>query len=215
MTVIRKILGALLICAALAAAYYGIRVFRYALDAEPYIEGGETDAAATLDHFLASLKAGDFSGAYGDMYNYASLGLETAPEDPIARMYWDAQRAAWDFAAVGGGEMQGTRFDRQVTVRCLDFDAVSAEIGRRVQAILTEKVENARLRSEVYDDNGNYKEELAYDALTAATAEVLSDTAPYAYTQECSLSLYYTGSRWLVEVTPAFISALTAGAARG
>ena len=215
MTVIRKILGVALILAALAAAYVGVRVCRYAMDAEPYIEGGEADATATLDHFLASLKARDFSGAYGDMYNYSSLGLEAVPDDPIARMYWDAQLAAWDFAAVEGGEMQGTRYDRRVTVRCLDFDAISAEIGRRVQAILTEKVENARLRSEVYDDDGNYKEELAYEALTAATTEVLSDTAPYAYTQECSLSLYYTGSRWQVEVTPAFISALTGGATRG
>ena len=215
MTVIRKILGVLFICAALAAAWYGVQVCRYAVDAEPYIEDGATAATATLEHFLSALEAKDFAGAYGDMYNYASLGLEDAPEDPLARMYWDALLAAWHFDAAGEGQMQGTRYDRRVTVRSLDFDAVSAEIGRRVQAILTEKVENARLRSEVYDEDGNYKEELAYEALTAATAEVLSDTAPYAYTQECSLSLYYTGDRWQVEVTPAFISALTAGAARG
>ena len=215
MNVIRKILGALLICAALAAAYYGVRVCRYAMDAEPYIEGGEEAATATLDHFLSCLEAKDFSGAYGDMNNYASLGLETAPEDPIAAMYWDALLASWHFDVAGDSQMQGTRYDRRVTVRCLDFDAISDEIGRRVQAILTEKVENARLRSDVYDEDGNYKEELAYEALTTATAEVLSDTAPYAYTQECSLSLYYIGDQWKVEVTPAFISALTAGAARG
>ena len=215
MTVARKILGVLLICAALAAAYFGVRVCRYAMDAEPYIEGGAAAATATLEHFLSCLEAKDFSGAYGDMHNYASLGLEDAPDDPIARMYWDALLSAWHFDAAADSQMQGTRYDRRVTVRCLDFDAISAEIGRRVQAILTEKVENARLRSEVYDENGNYKEELAYDALTAATAEVLADTAPYAYTQECSLSLYYIGDRWEVEVTPAFISALTAGAARG
>ena len=215
MTVARKILGVLLICAALAAAYFGVRVCRYAMDAEPYIEGGAEAATATLEHFLSCLETKDFSGAYGDMYNYASLGLETAPEDPIARMYWDALLASWHFDAEGEGQMQGTRYDRRVSVRSLDLEAISAEIGRRVQEILEEKVENAYLKSEVYDENGEYRQDVAYDALTAATAEVLSDTAPYAYTQECSLSLHYTGGRWLVEVTPAFISALTAGAARG
>lgn len=215
MTVIKKIIGVLLICAALAAACVGVRVCRYAMDAEPYIEGGAEAATATLEHFLSCLEAKDFSGAYGDMANYATLGLETAPTDPIARMYWDALLASWHFEAAGDGRMQGTRYDRRVTVRSLDLEAISAEIGRRVQEILAEKVENAYLKSEVYDENGDYREDVAYDALTAATEEVLSDAGAYAETQECSLSLSYTGSRWQVEVTPAFISALTAGASRG
>ena len=92
---------------------------------------------------------------------------------------------------------------------------MAEEIGRRVQAILTEKVENAYLKSEVYDRDGNYREDIALQALTDATADVLSDTAPYAYTQECSVSLCFSDGKWLVEVSPAFISALTAGAARG
>ena len=109
----------------------------------------------------------------------------------------------------------GERLDRTVTVRCLDTDAMAEEIGRRVQAILTEKVENAYLKSDVYDENGQYREEIALQALNDATADVLSDTAPYTFTQTCGLSLCFSEGRWLVEVSPAFISALTGGAARG
>ena len=215
MTVVRKIIGAFLILAALAAAGSGVWVCAYALRAEPYIEGGADGAAAALDDFLSCLEQKDFDGAYDLLYDYSSLGLESPPEDELARMYWDAQTAAWDFTVAEGGEMQGTQTAGRVTVRCLDLDAIAADVGARVQTILAEKVENARLRSEVYDDSGAYREDVAYDALYTATRDVLSDTAQYAYTQECSVLLRYAEGRWLVEPSPAFLSALTGGALRG
>lgn len=215
MTAIRKLFGLLLILASLAVAGWGVSLCAQALEAEPYIEDGEDGPSATLEHFLACLERKDWDGAYGDLYNYASLGLETPPEDELSRMYYDAQMDAWQFSTVGGSEMNGMRMDYRVTVRCLDLDAIAADVGKRVQSLLEEKVNTARLRSEVYNDDGTYKEELAYDALYQATREMLSDTDPYAYTQECSLSLHFADGRWLVEVNPAFISALTSGAVRG
>ncbi len=215
MTVIRKIIAGILILAGLCAACFGLQVCVHAMKAEPYIEDGEDGPTATLDRFLERMNARDWEGAYGYLYNYSSLGLETPPTDPMSRQYWDARMDALEIRKAEGGETHGMRFDRNVTVRCLDFDAIAEEIGRRVQAILTEKVENAYLKSEVYDRDGNYREDIALQALTDATADVLSDTAPYAYTQECSVSLCFSDGKWLVEVSPAFISALTAGAARG
>ena len=216
MTVIRKILGALLILAALAGAGFGVWVCSYASSAAPYIEDDGADGpSATLERFLACLEEKDFDGAYDLLYNYSTLGLEAPPTDALARMYWDAQLAAWDFAAAEGGEMQGTRMEKHISVRCLDLDAVSADVGVRVQEILAEKVENAYLKSDVYDDTGAYREDVAYEALYAATRETLADTDKYAYTQDCPVMLHFSGGRWLVEVGPAFISALTAGAVRG
>ena len=130
-------------------------------------------------------------------------------------MYWDAQLASWEFSAEEGGEMRGTYMDKRVTVRCLDLDAIAADVGARVQELLAEKVANARLRSEVYDESGAYRQDVAYDALSAATRDVLADAAKYAYTQECPLRLCYAEGRWLVETSPAFLSALTGGALRG
>ena len=105
--------------------------------------------------------------------------------------------------------------EKRVTVRCLDLDAISADVGVRVQELLAEKVENAYLKSDVYDESGAYRADVAYDALHTATAEMLADTDKYAFTQECPVMLHFSGGRWLVEVGPAFISALTAGAVRG
>lgn len=215
MNVVRRIIGALLILAALAAAGVGVWLCSYAYDAAPYIEDGADGPSATLDRFLFCLEQKDFEGAYDLLYNYSTLGLENTPEDPIARMYWDAQLAAWAFTAAERSEMHGTRMDKRVTVRSLDLDAIAADVGVRVQEILAEKVENAYLKSDVYDENGDYREEVAMDALYSATAEMLSDTAKYACTQECTLMLQFSEGRWLVEVSPAFISALTGGAVRG
>lgn len=215
MLVLRKIIGALLILASLAAAGFGVWVCSYALNAEPYIEDGADGPSATLEHFLACLNRRDWDGAYGDLYNYASLGLETPPEDELSRMYWDAQLAALDFSAVGGSEMSGTRMTRRVEVRSLDLDAIAETVGVRVQEILEEKVENAYLRSDVYDEDGAYREDVAYDALHAATREVLSAPSAYYQTAECTLVLLFSDGRWRVEVSPAFISAVTGGAVRG
>ncbi len=215
MLVVRKIIGALLILASLAAAGFGVWVCSFALDAEPYIEDVGDGPTAVLEHFLDCMKRRDWDGAYDDLYNYASLGLESPPEDELSRMYWDAQLAALDYSAAEGSEMSGTRMIKRVTVRFLDLDAVSREIGVRVQALLEEKVKNAYLRSDVYDENGAYKEEIAYDALYAATKSVLSDTGAYRQTRECTLILRFADNRWRVEVSPAFISALTCGAAGG
>ncbi len=215
MLVGRKIIGALLICAALAAACFGVWVCSYALDAEPYIEDGEDGPSAVLEHFLDCLNRHDWDGAYADLYNYSSLGLESPPEDALSRMYWDAQLAAMEVTAAEGSEMSGMRMIRRVTVRSLDLDAISEEVGTQVQAILEEKVENAYLKSDVYDETGAYREEIALDALHEATRRVLSDTGPYRETCECTLILHFEAGRWRVEVSPAFISALTGGAAGG
>ncbi len=215
MLVIRKIIGALLILASLAAAGFGVWVCSYALKAEPYIEDGADGPSATLTHFLDCMNRQDWDGAYSDLYNYASLGLEKAPEDALSRMYWDAQLAALKFTAVGGSEMSGTRMIRRVEVRSLDLDAIAETVGVRVQEILEEKVENAYLRSDVYDDDGAYREDVAYDALHAATRDALSDPSDYYQTAECTLVLHFSDGRWRVEVSPAFISAVSGGAARG
>lgn len=215
MLVVRKIIGALLICAALAAAGFGVWVCSYALGAEPYIEDGADGPSAVLEHFLDCLNRRDWDGAYEDLYNYSSLGLESTPEDELSRMYWEAQLAAMDVSAAEGSEMNGMRMIRRVTVRSLDLDAISEEVGRQVQAILEEKVENAYLKSDVYDENGAYKQEVALDALHEATRRVLSDTGAFLETRECTLVLHFEDGRWRVEVSPAFISALTGGAAGG
>ena len=215
MLVIRKIIGALLILAGLAVAGYGVWVCSYALDAEPRIEDAEGGPTETLEHFLSCMERKDWDGAYADLYNYSSLGLETPPEDELSRMYWDTQLAALHFTAEEGGEMSGTRMVKRVAVHGLNLDAISEAVGRRVQEILEDEVKNAVLESDVYDENGAYKEEVAYAALYAATKEVLSDTSPEATAQECTLILHFTDGRWRVEVSPAFISALSAGAARG
>ena len=215
MLVIRKIIGALLILAGLAVAGYGVWVCSYALDAEPRIEDAEGGPTETLEHFLSCMERKDWDGAYADLYNYSSLGMEKPPEDELSRLYWDAQLAALHFTAEEGGEMSGTRMVKRVAVHGLNLDAISEAVGRRVQEILEDEVKNAALESDVYDENGAYKEEVAYAALYAATQEVLSDTSPYASAQECTLILHFTDGRWRVEVSPAFISALSAGAVRG
>ena len=210
----KNLIAALLAIAALAVAIFGVRLCIRAAGAEPYVEDAAGGPTETLESFFACLEAKDWDGAYVYLYNYSSLGLETPPEDELSALFWYAQQDAWDFEAPEGYKMNGTRLEKRVRVQCLDLNAISAAIGAEVQELLTERAENAALPSQIYDENGEYREDAASDALRAAAEDVLRDTVPYRYAQELTLGLYNVDGRWLIEADAAFISALTSGAVR-
>ena len=209
-----RILAIPLILLALAVAAFGVWLCAYALRSEPYFQFDESGPKEALEDFFSRLQKKDWNGAYAHLYNYSSLGFEAPPEDALSAMFWEAQQSVWRFSVLDGQEMSGTSLVKNVSVRCLNLDAVSDRIGERVQAYLEEKVESAALRSDVYNEDGSYREDVAYEALHAAAREVLADTAPFCYEQTLPLRLYYVNGDWLIEVSPALLSALTGGAVR-
>lgn len=211
----RKVIATLFTLLALAAATFTLYLCAFAEQAVPYVEDGPEGPTAALESFFSNLEEKAFSNAYTHLSNYASLGLENTPADPVAARLWAARQDVWHFSVEDGYEMDGIHLTKRAAADCLDEGAVMDRAGALVQEKLVQAVEEARLKSEVYDEEGNYREELVRAALEASLDEVLSDVSPYIYTRALVIRLEYVNGKWLVAADAGLIGVLTGGAAAG
>ena len=211
----RKIIASLFTLLALAAAASTLYLCAFAQQAVPYVEDGPEGPTAALESFFSLLEEKSFPLAYTYLSNYASLGLENTPEDPAAARLWTAQQDVWSFSVEDGYEMDGSYLTKRAAADCLDGRAVMDRVGALVQDKLAKAVEEARLKSEVYDKDGEYREELVRAALGSSLDELLSDPSPYIYTRSLVIRMEYVNGKWLVAADADLIAALTGGTAAG
>lgn len=204
------IFGGLSICVAL----FTVCLCIYAENTTLKLVDAVGDPGDTLESFFRCIKEENWDEAYGYLYNYSTLGFETEPEDEVSAGFWEAQKRAWDFHVSEGSEQDEIFVKKHVDVGALDLDAMQTAISERVQAILAEVVENARFKSDVYDENGNYRQEVAAAALRQAEEEVLSDTSAFEVRRELTVSMRYYDGQWYIESGKELVTALTSGAVR-
>lgn len=212
----KRIAAGVLAALSLFTAFFGVWLCGYADEARPRVDDAPELTGSpthTLNRFFACLEAKDWAGADECLYGGARLGLDKPPEDEMAARFWLAQQEAWSFSVEPGYEMEGTRLTKRAAVSSLDFSPAGAAIAGQVQALLKDKVEKARLSSEVYDENGAYRESVAMEALEQAVGNVLKDASPYAVTREIGVGLRYADGAWRIEPDGALLGALTGGAA--
>lgn len=205
----RKVLASLFTLLALASAAFTLYLCTFAERAVPYIEDGPEGPTAALESFFSNLEEKAFPRAYAQLANYASLGLENTPADTTAARLWAARQSIWRFTVEDGYEMEGVHLTKRAAADCLDEKAIMDRAGVLVQDKLAKAVENARLKSEVYDEEGNYREELVRAALDASLDEVLADLSPYIYTRGLVIRLENVDGKWLVAADADLIGALT------
>lgn len=211
----RKVIASLFTVLALAAAAFTLYLCAFAQQAVPYVEDGPDGPTAALESFFSYLEEKSFPLAYTYLSNYAGLGLENTPADPAAARLWAAQQDVWSFSVEDGYEMNGVYLTKRAAVDCLDGRAVMELVGPLVQGKLARAVEEARLLSEVYDGNGEYREDLVRAALEASLDELLADPSPYVYTRSLVIRMEYVDGKWLVAADADLIAALTGGTAAG
>lgn len=215
MAAVKRVFAAVFFILALACAAAAGRLVQYAAEATPIVpDEGPGGLTETVTHFFGALEREDWDAAYSDLSNYSTLGLEAVPEDRVAARFWQAQKDAWSFTVHPGYEVDGTRVTKRVTVRCLDIGAIAAPLGDDVQELLTEAVEQARLKSEVYTDDGSFREELVRAALDASVDEALRHTAEHTYERELTVYLRYLDGAWKIDADAEMLSVLTGGAFR-
>lgn len=172
------------------------------------------DPGDTLQSFFRCIKEENWEEAYSYLYNYSTLGFEVEPEDEVSAAFWKAQKEAWDFQVSDGSEQDDILVKKHVDVGALDLEAMQTALSERVQAILAEAVENAKFKSDIYDENGNYRQEIAMAALSQAEEEVLSDASSFQVRRDLTVSMRYYDGEWYIESGKELVTALTSGAVR-
>ncbi len=168
-------------------------------------------AEETADAFFAALESGDYAGASG--LCLPALPKEERPGEADAALVYDALRESLRWQREGEGERRGSRAVVRGSLTVLDPAALTRGMKDEVNAILAQRVSQARLSSEVYNEDGSYREAVVMEAWNSALAARLEQADTYYITLPLTLSLEYTGGQWHLEANEALISALSGGLA--
>ena len=202
------IVGALCVC----VAVFTLWLCAYALRLTPLPAEHVGDPEGRLQSFLQCLQAEQWEEAYGYLYGYSDLGFAQTPEDGVNALFWQAQKDAWDFQVQAGLETDGVFLKQTVTVGALDMEAIRAAIAARVQVLLADAVEQAKFKSDVYDDSGDYRPEVAAAALRQAETEVLRAADQFRVSRALTVAMRYFDGDWYVDSAEELVTALTSGA---
>ena len=176
--------------------------------ASEYADG----AGTVLEDFFACLRENDLEGAAA--LTAAGSVPVPAPGENRSALLWEAQRACWQFEVSPGFEDAGPDLGKKARVTAPDLSLTREQILTLVQSRLGQALDAAELKSEVYDAQGNYREELVFSCLEEALKEVAADLTPYCRTRELTVKLVYIDGRWRVGADGELIAALTGGAVR-
>lgn len=165
-------------------------------------------AQACSDAFAQKVDAGDLTAAAQLMYGQPDLGAEGVSSDPESDLIWKAFLESISFEFTGKCYAVENGFARNASVSMLDVSSVTGKLADRVQALVNQKIASAETLSDVYDEDGNFREELAQQILTAALQQCLSQDAQMV-AREVTVKLVNRDGAWWVVPDQALLQALS------
>ena len=204
----------LALCAALSAVWLCARPQTGAANPAAPVSGTSPEvSAAVFEEFFSCLGRKDFAGADRCLAE-GSLGLDMEPEDESSAALWHALRESWSFTPAGEATLSGTGLVRAYRVQSLDLTALPEKLNALVNERLARAAETATLKSEVYDENGEYLPELITSSMEQALKELLDAPEPYYGTRDVEIQAENVDGQWRIRADSAFMEALTGGAVK-
>jgi hypothetical protein len=111
-------------------------------------------------------------------------------------------------------EVNGTTATQKVRLTYLDFNKPVSDVYDTLFKELEQKVEK-RKKSEVYDDNNNYRPEILEEVYSDSIKKILTNYGKYCTTAECDLTLSYQDGEWKVSADDALKLALSGNTPEG
>ena len=142
----------------------------------------KTDARTALREATAALvpeTPSDLNGIDGRIARAVCDNFSLTPSGNVSTRF---------HSAIGG-----------VHVHYLDVDALTADLAPEMQALLSQRVEQAGRRSEVYDSDGQYLPALVEQAYANAVAERLTHVDDYCRHADIPVTLSYAHGAWSLD----------------
>lgn len=168
------------------------------------------DPAETAKVFFDAIDSGDYETAYACLRDYTSLGLENTPQSETGAMASAALKESYGYELVGACEREKLTAHQKVNFTYLDLTKTHDDITDTTMDEL-EKLVKKLPRDEIYDENNQYKPEVANEAYRLAVEDVLKNAQNYYSTVEIDLELAYANGKWQVITSPALLKALNGG----
>lgn len=180
------------------------------LDAPAMILVAPKDARVCAQDLLDAVAEGDFDTASSYLYGQPQLGVDRAPSEQIGQMLWDAYLASFTYEILGSCYASSAGISLDVAIHALDLSSIGANLSDRMDALMTSRLAEEGDISEIYDENGNFQEDLIQQFLLEAFQQALDEDAKIR-TQEIALTLTYQDGHWWVVSDQAFLQAISGG----
>lgn len=182
------------------------------LDAAPVLLSYSGEAEVQAEALMDAICEGDFSAAGAQMYGQPDLGVDRQPADTVGVLIWDAFVDSLAYEFHGNCYATDAGVARDVTITCLDISSVTDTLGERSRSLLAQRVAEAEDIEQIYDENGEYREDFVMEVLYDAAVQALKEDAVYE-TQDVTLNLTYQQDRWWVLPSQPLIAAISGGIA--
>ena len=162
-------------------------------NAQPRMLESPEAASAQAQRMMDALCIGDYATAQSCIYGQGA----GEPEDAVSKLLWDAFTDSLSYEFTGLCRVTDTGFARDATVTCLDVSGVTAAVPQRAKALLEAKAAAAEDKTEIYNEDNSYRNELVDQALNDAVTQALSEDAQ-TVTRDVTLGLIYQDGAWWV-----------------
>lgn len=172
------------------------------------MRGSPTDTAAS---FFNALCLREWKTAAWYVRGEPDLGLDREPENELEGEIWNAFLRSWSWS-LGEGE----RTDELHASQTINFSYLSQKrllegVNGEIRDLLAIRVDEADDLKDVYTDDGGFRTDVVYQALSQTVEQRLKKPENYMVTVPVTVQLAYRDSRWQVVPEESLWLALSGG----
>ena len=169
--------------------------------------GSVPDPAESAGAFLTALGEGNYTAA--SALCLPALPSENAPVEEDTELLYGLLKDSWQGCIAGKAVLQGDTATIPVTLSVLDTAALCAGLKENVNDLLAQYVKEARLPSDVYNEDGSYREDTVRRAWDTALAACAEHPGEMILSRPLTLTLRYRDGQWRIMPDEDLLSALS------
>lgn len=182
----------------------------FSLNAQPRVSEFPQGAVQCSDALAEAVNQKDFAAVEGCIYGQPQLGLSGMPEEELTGMVWELVQENLQFAWQGDCYAKDASFYRDASVTYMDAASILEKLPERAHALLTMRVDAAESMEELYDDSGEFRQELMDEVMKAALTQCCMEDAR-TVTTTVKVELVCRDGQWWAVPEQKLLTALSGG----
>lgn len=207
---IRNLISGLFGLMGIGAAVAGICLSFHNMHADPVLLAQPEAARTRVEFVLDAVCEGDYVLASSGIQGTPNLGMDRPASGEVGDLIWNAFLDSITYELDGECYATDSGIAQNVVIRTMDISSVTAPLRDSSQALLAQRVAEAEDTSELYDEKGDYREDLVMSVLYEAAQLALEGDVQYLE-WEVRLDLVYDNGQWWVLPETELLSAISGG----
>ena len=161
------------------------------------------DPKESLIIFYDGIVNENYDVSYSVLYDTKTLGFEEFCVENEAglsanEILVNALKDSYSYTILGEPVVKDLSAVAKVQFNYLDLNSFEKNVSGRIDSVINGKVRTMK-KSDLYDENGNYKEEILNDVYEEALEESLEWKEKYYISVIYDVELVYENNKWLVK----------------